>query len=670
MSWLMQTVIFSEINLSVGLGMRKTVVLLLILFCFAASSMIVSKPAFASDTISWETKSSMNQARAYIGTAVVNGKIYVIGGDTDFISGGGAYPGIISGFPVVSTNEKYDPSTDDWVIMMPMPTARAQFGIAVCQGKIYCMGGYDSSFVTLDSNEVYDPAADSWLTKAPLPTPQSHISANTVNGKIYVIRNDGSPINYVYDPSTNTWDSKTPPPNEIAERYATVVGDKIYCIGYTEDYINITNVGPVRTITKVIETYDPSNDNWSIVTTAPSYVYSENGCGSTSGKYAPEQIYYFEDKATHIFNLSDKSWTNGTAMPSDRLCAAVATVEDTFYVVGGRQGEHGVITLLTASAIAERYVPFGYKIGESTQGGPFADDIIKIEEPNSSLIYPNLVPLTVNIINNMTAHNYYPVFWVNWLGYSLDGASPITIFSFLEPGMGGKWPPFQETLNISDVSDGQHSIEIMANGEYLDEIGAYRYDITSSPVYFTVDTTPPVILIYSIANQTYYSSDIPLNYNVNDSISWIGYSLDRQANVTITGNTTLTGLSEGAHSIIVYSNDTADHMGYSDTVFFSVAKPEPTPTSTPTLTPTPETTNSEPTATPETTISPTPVSTLPPETTPSPTQEPTLSPETTDLPTLTTVVYASAGAASIIAALVIVTMYVRRKRKTNMPSHD
>ena len=41
-------------------------------------------------------------------------------------------------------------------------------------------------------------------------------------------------------------------------------------------------------------------------------------------------------------------------------------------------------------------------------------------------------------------------------------------------------------------------------------------------------------------------------------------------NVTISGNTTLTGFDDGSHYIIVYANDTAGNMGASNTVYFTV----------------------------------------------------------------------------------------------------
>jgi predicted membrane-bound mannosyltransferase len=55
----------------------------------------------------------------------------------------------------------------------------------------------------------------------------------------------------------------------------------------------------------------------------------------------------------------------------------------------------------------------------------------------------------------------------------------------------------------------------------------------------------------------------------------MGYSLDSQPKVQITGNTTLTGLSNGAHNLTVYAQDVAGNMGVSETVYFRVEIPFP-----------------------------------------------------------------------------------------------
>ena len=54
------------------------------------------------------------------------------------------------------------------------------------------------------------------------------------------------------------------------------------------------------------------------------------------------------------------------------------------------------------------------------------------------------------------------------------------------------------------------------------------------------------------------------------------YCLDGQKNVTITGNTTLTGLPNGYHNVIVYAMDKAGNAGASEIVYFSVDVPVPT----------------------------------------------------------------------------------------------
>lgn len=63
------------------------------------------------------------------------------------------------------------------------------------------------------------------------------------------------------------------------------------------------------------------------------------------------------------------------------------------------------------------------------------------------------------------------------------------------------------------------------------------------------------------------------------NVSWVGFSLDGRNNLTITGNTTLTGLSKGAHNITVYASDTYGNIGSSQNIVF-ITKTEPFPTVT------------------------------------------------------------------------------------------
>jgi hypothetical protein len=56
----------------------------------------------------------------------------------------------------------------------------------------------------------------------------------------------------------------------------------------------------------------------------------------------------------------------------------------------------------------------------------------------------------------------------------------------------------------------------------------------------------------------------------------MGYSLDGRETVKITGNTTLSGLSNGLHNVTVYAKDEFENTGASETISFSVEAPFPT----------------------------------------------------------------------------------------------
>ena len=64
------------------------------------------------------------------------------------------------------------------------------------------------------------------------------------------------------------------------------------------------------------------------------------------------------------------------------------------------------------------------------------------------------------------------------------------------------------------------------------------------------------------------------NVTVASSLSWAGFSLDGMANVTLAGNSTLTGLAKGMHHLVLYANSTEDIFA-SEEVYFTVAYDSP-----------------------------------------------------------------------------------------------
>jgi N-acetylneuraminic acid mutarotase len=84
----------------------------------------------------------------------------------------------------------YDPSTNQWTAKTPLGLSRPGAASAVLDGKLYVMGGrrYNAkteAWETLDITIVYDPATDAWTRRASLPGPRTDLAASRVylNGK-------------------------------------------------------------------------------------------------------------------------------------------------------------------------------------------------------------------------------------------------------------------------------------------------------------------------------------------------------------------------------------------------------------------------------------------------------------------------------------------------------
>ena len=277
---------------------------LLALLFILITILLATAPALAqTNTVedSWSSKAPLQVARGGLGVAVVNDKIYAIGGSTRTGSTGSPI------FPtsIVGTNEEYDPATDIWTFKASMPTPRYNFATVAYQNKIYCIGGYIANASSRTGvtrtgvNEVYDPATNTWETKTPMPTPRSDLQANVIKGKIYliggIITNNTSPsgysttpLNQVYDPTSDSWIQKEPLPYMLPGYASATADSKIYVIGGSLD-------GQRTALNQI---YDTIADSWTIGSSAPTYFWSGYAV-ATAGMFAPERVYVFNKPATN-----------------------------------------------------------------------------------------------------------------------------------------------------------------------------------------------------------------------------------------------------------------------------------------------------------------------------------------------------------------------------------
>ena len=148
----------------------------------------------ARDT--WTAVASMGTKRYGLGVAVLDGMLYAVGGfdehDNKFAS-----------------VEKYNPATNTWLAVAAMGTKRFNLGVAVLDGALYAVGGFDEHYNRLASVEKYDPATNKWMEVAAMGTPRCTLGVTAMDDALYAVggyNHDGE-ISSVekYDPATNTW---------------------------------------------------------------------------------------------------------------------------------------------------------------------------------------------------------------------------------------------------------------------------------------------------------------------------------------------------------------------------------------------------------------------------------------------------------------------------------
>jgi len=188
----------------------------------------------------WEMQNDMQVASEAIGAATYGGYIYAFGGN-----------GTVWG---IDTVQKYNPATDTWTQVAPMPTRRHSLDCAVVDGYIYAIGGHVSN--SRSENERYDPSTDTWQSMAPKPTAVSGLGVAAYNGKIYTFggNNYGSirSVIEVYDPQTDSWQSAGNMPQTAQPWRAATLGDKIYLAGGSYNGTTIDHIWA----------YDPITGTW------------------------------------------------------------------------------------------------------------------------------------------------------------------------------------------------------------------------------------------------------------------------------------------------------------------------------------------------------------------------------------------------------------------------
>jgi N-acetylneuraminic acid mutarotase len=281
--------------------------------------------------------------------AAANGKLYV-------------FCGLAPGWKPIGMVYEYDPATDKWAKKEPMPLLSHHVAFTELRGKIYAFGGFvlpasgPAAWVPIDNAWEYDPASDHWKALAPMPSKRGSPVAATVGDKMYVIGGATTPpgsketavhpaLPHVsvgtveeYDPATNTWRQRASMPTPRNHATAGVVNGKIYVIG---GRVGAAFISAGSSNVDVVEEYDPAADAWGSARARMPSARSAMASGVHGGRIYvtggegqnAQMMYTF--RALEAYEPASNRWSLLPSMPVSRHGLAGAVLGNRLHMVSG-----------------------------------------------------------------------------------------------------------------------------------------------------------------------------------------------------------------------------------------------------------------------------------------------------------------------------------------------
>ena len=318
-------------------------------------AVLLAWPAMSQMPGKWIKLAAFPEPSEELLGAAAGGKLYV-------------FAGLAPGWQPRGLVYEYDPAGDRWTKKKPMALPSHHVALATLNDKIYAFGGFvppasgPPAWVPIDNAWQYDPATDSWKTLAPMPTKRGAAVAAAVGGKIYVIggasMHPGSAETVVhparphravdtveeYDPATNTWRARSPMPTARNHAGIGVVGGKIYVVGGRLGAAFIS----VASNTNVVEEYDPATDQWGTVRARMPTARSAVAYGVYGGRVYVAGGEYQDSRMMaafrelEAFDPATNQWAILPTMPTPRHGLAGAVIGNRFHLVSGDVQSAGI----------------------------------------------------------------------------------------------------------------------------------------------------------------------------------------------------------------------------------------------------------------------------------------------------------------------------------------
>lgn len=302
----------------------------------------------------WSAKTVMPTARSRAASAMVNGIIYVIGGQD---ASGAA----------VATLEMYNPASNSWTSGSPMPTARKYAAAVAVMNDIYVIGGVDTNDFPVEWVDVLNTQTGAWSTHpSPMPTPRARLACVAHNGLIYAIGGTDAAVTplstvEVFNPALpfNNWQT-LPSLNTARARFSAAIakdqsGNAIILVLGGDTPTGPTSSQEVFTLTPAPAASWSNGLSLPAVRTRQASVIAGNSGYIIGGEDAAGALV----SAVWSYDFVSAPQSFGTLslpLPTPRAYPAVQAVDGRLYVIGGEVASGAG---RVASNVVEELTPAG-----------------------------------------------------------------------------------------------------------------------------------------------------------------------------------------------------------------------------------------------------------------------------------------------------------------------
>jgi N-acetylneuraminic acid mutarotase len=233
-------------------------------------------------------------------------------------------------------HQVYDPASDRWIVATPLPLGANHVGVAVVDGKLYAIGGFVEQNRKPHA-ECFVLEGEAWRRIAPLPQPCGAIACVGVGNRLHGIggaigdtfdTKRSVDWHLAYDPASDRWEKRSPMPTARDHTGTLTVGNLVHVIG--------GRVDSFHTNSNLHHVYDPVADKWAMRSPLPTARSGHGACLYRDrifimGGEGTNRVF----GQNEAYDVQKDTWEQYAPMPTPRHGLGAATLGNFVHVAGG-----------------------------------------------------------------------------------------------------------------------------------------------------------------------------------------------------------------------------------------------------------------------------------------------------------------------------------------------